>query len=101
VSTAVAVLLAVGAISWLFRVAPITLLPATRLGLFFNGYAMIALCGVVAIAHFASIPTVGFLSASTALIIDLVVIQVAYFAGLSASALFPPSKPASVPTTRP
>jgi branched-subunit amino acid transport protein len=31
VSTAVAVLLAVGAISWLFRVAAITLLPATRL----------------------------------------------------------------------
>ena len=30
-STAVAVLLAVGAISWLFRVAAITLLPATRL----------------------------------------------------------------------
>ena len=30
-STAVAVLLAVGVISWLFRVAAITLLPATRL----------------------------------------------------------------------
>jgi branched-subunit amino acid transport protein len=31
VSTAVVVLLAVGVISWLFRVAAITLLPATRL----------------------------------------------------------------------
>ena len=30
-STAVVVLLAVGVISWLFRVAAITLLPATRL----------------------------------------------------------------------
>jgi hypothetical protein len=71
------------------------------LGMFFNSYAMIAVCAIAAIANLASIPTVGFLSASTSLIIDLVAIQVAYLAGLLASALLPVAKPASVPTTRP
>jgi hypothetical protein len=71
------------------------------LGMFFNGYAMFAVCAIVAVANLASVPAVGVLQASIALTVDLVVIQIAYLAGLSASALLPASKPASVPTTRP
>jgi hypothetical protein len=71
------------------------------LGMFFKSYAMFALCAIVAVANLVSTPTVGVLSASIAMIVDLVVIQIAYLAGLSASALLPASKPASVPTTRP
>jgi hypothetical protein len=71
------------------------------LGMFFSGYAMVALCAIVAIANLASIPAVGLLQASISMTVDLVVIQIAYLAGLSASALLPASKPASGPTTRP
>jgi hypothetical protein len=70
------------------------------LGMFFNGYALIALCGVVALANVASALSAGISQASVSMVVGLVVIQIGYFAGLTASALLPASKPASVPTSR-
>jgi hypothetical protein len=70
------------------------------LGMFFRSYAMFALCAIVVVANLASMPVAGVWSASISMILDLIVVQIAYLGGLSVSALLPVSKPASIPTAR-
>ena len=70
------------------------------LGIFFNAYALIVLCAIATLANLASVAIIGVYPAAIAAVADLIVIQIGYFAGLSASALLPASKPASIPTSR-
>jgi hypothetical protein len=70
------------------------------LGMFFNVYALFALCAIVAVANVAWAPFAGVSQASIALVVDLVVIQIGYFAGLTASVFLPAPKPASIPKSR-
>jgi hypothetical protein len=70
------------------------------LGMFFNSYALAALCAVVAMSNLLTIFSAGLMDASMAMVLDLITIQIGFLAGLSASSLVPVSKRATLPSSK-
>jgi hypothetical protein len=70
------------------------------LGMFFNSYALIALCAVVAMSNLLTIFSAGLTGASMTMVVDLIVIQIGFLAGLSASSFVPVSKRATLPSSK-
>lgn len=70
------------------------------MGFYFNAYALLASCLVVAVAAMVSTIEVGIAQAGISLIVGLIVIQATYAVGLLASSLLSASTRASLPTAR-
>jgi hypothetical protein len=69
------------------------------LGMFFNIYALVALCAAVALIDLIAIFSAGVVAASMAMVVDLTVVQIGFLAGLSASNLLPIAKRVSLPSS--
>jgi hypothetical protein len=67
-------------------------------GLFFNGYALIALCLGVALAEVLFSSAVGAWHSASSMILSLLLLQIGFLGGMSGSALLFPTKRASLPT---
>jgi len=71
------------------------------LGVFFNAYALAALCIAIAAAGTIRGLDIGVVEAAIGTGAALVVVQAAYFGGVCASRFIQVSKPASAPTSQP
>jgi hypothetical protein len=72
----------------------------TVMGLFFNIYALAASCLAMALVVLVAYCSIGVWPTVGSVVLGLVLLQVSYLVGLSASTLLHASRPATNPTSR-